>query len=248
MTAWIYSVLLFSLRVAPVFAFAPPFTLVRTPVLFRVLFAVGIAACVVGSAPVAATAAAAGAGTLATLAVRELLLGAIFVLGFQLSFGALQFAGRTVDVQAGFGMAMLLDPSTRTQMPLVGTILAYAAGAIFFAADGHVELLRILAASLQAIPIGGHDFPTSLEPLLAFVSIVFLTAMGVVGGTVLALFLADLAIALLSRTVPQMNVLVLGFQVKTLLLLVGLPVTLGATGALLARLMRMTVEMVPGLT
>ena len=215
--------------------------------LFRVLFALGVSACVVGSAAAPGVAAGAGPGTLATLAGRELLLGIVFVLAFQLSFGALQFAGRTVDLQAGYGMAMLLDPSTRTQMPLVGTILAYAAGAIFFAADGHVELLGILAASLQAIPIGGHEFPTSLDPLLAFVSVVFVTAMGVVGGTVLALFVADLAIALLSRTVPQMNVLVLGFQVKTLLLLIALPVTLGVTGALLARLMRMTVESLPGL-
>jgi flagellar biosynthetic protein FliR len=247
LTGWIYSVLLFSLRVAPVFAFAPPFTLVRTPILFRVLFALGVSACVIGSAPTPAISGGAGPGVLATLAGRELLLGTIFVLGFQLAFGALQFAGRTVDIQAGFGMATLMDPSTRTQMPLVGTILAYAAGAIFFAADGHVELLRILAASLQTIPLGTHHFPTTLDPLLAFVSVAFVTAMGVVGGTVLALFIADLAIALLSRTVPQMNVLVLGFQVKTLLLLVALPVTLGVSGALLARLMRITVEMVPGL-
>jgi len=61
------------------------------------------------------------------------------------------------------------------------------------------------------------------------------------------LFAADLAIAMLSRTVPQMNVLILGFQVKTILLLLVLPLTFGTAGALLARTTRITIESLPGL-
>ncbi len=76
---------------------------------------------------------------------------------------------------------------------------------------------------------------------------IFLTGLGVGAGTVLALFLTDLAIALLSRTTPQLNALMLGFQVKSLLLLVALPVTLGMSGALLARMMAMTLEAIPRL-
>ena len=243
----VFSTLLFSLRVAPVFAFAPPFSLVRAPVLFRLLLGLGVAACIVGSNPAAAAVPRLDAGTLLATSVTELMLGAIFVLAFQLTFAALQVAGRTIDIQAGFGLALLIDPATRAQVPLVGTIFVYAAGAVFFAIDGHVELLRIFAASLQAIPVGGHDFPTSLDPLLAFLATVFLTAFGVAGGTMLALFLTDLAITMLSRTVPQMNVLVLGFQVKILVLLIALPVTLGFAGAVLLRMMRVTLEALPRL-
>jgi flagellar biosynthetic protein FliR len=243
---WPLSALLLSLRIAPVFAFAPPFTLVRMPRTFRMLMSLGIAACLAAADPAATALADTGAGTLIVVAVRELLLGTIFLVAFQLAYAALQVAGRTIDIQAGFGLSLLLDPTTRGAMPLVGTLFVYATGAVFFAMDGHGELLRILAASLDAVPLGTHQL-ASPAPLIGFAGLVFLTAFGVAGGSMLALWLCDLAIAMLSRTVPQMNVLILGFQVKTIVLLVTLPLTFGAAGALFARMSRITLEALPGL-
>jgi flagellar biosynthetic protein FliR len=76
---------------------------------------------------------------------------------------------------------------------------------------------------------------------------VFAIAFGVAGGVILMLFLADVAISLLSRTAPQMNVLVLGFQVKTLLLMIALPLTLGVSAALLARMSSTILQALPAL-
>ncbi len=132
-------------------------------------------------------------------------------------------------------------------MPLTGTLFVYATGAIFFAMDGHAELLRTLAASLEAVPLGAYQLAPSPAGLIGYVGLVFLTAFGVAGGAMLALWLCDVAIAALSRTVPQMNVLILGFQVKTIVLLLALPVTFGTAGALLARMSRITLEALPGL-
>jgi flagellar biosynthetic protein FliR len=244
---WVFSSLLLSLRVAPVFALAPPFSLTRVPVLFRVLFGIGISACIVSSLPAAALIGHVSPGSLVVTAARELFLGSIFVLAFQVTFGALYMAGRTIDIQAGFGLALLIDPSTRGQMPLIGTLFAYAAAAVFFALDGHLNLLRLMSASLQAIPLGAGHAPVGIGRLAAFMSAVFTTSLGVAGGAILCLFLADGAIALLSRTVPQMNVLVLGFQVKTILLLLVLPTTFGFAGALLARMAALTLEAIPRL-
>jgi len=244
---WVFPSLLLSLRISPVFALAPPFTLVPAPVLFRVLFGVGLAACLAHSNPAAVALADPGLGIVVATAIRELLIGLIFVIAFQLAFGAIAMAGRTIDIQAGFGLAMLIDPTTKSQAPLIGTLFAYAAGVIFFAAGGHVDLLRIFAASLEAIPLGAGVMPGSLARLTGFISVVFLTGFGVAGGAILSLFLADLAIAGLSRTAPQMNVLVLGFQVKTILLLTVLPITFGYAGALLARVTSLTLEALPGL-
>jgi flagellar biosynthetic protein FliR len=246
-TAWVFPSLLLSLRIAPVFAFAPPFTLVPAPAPFRLLFGLGVAATLVWSHPAAAALADPGLATVVAVAVRELLLGSIFVLAFQLAFGALAMAGRTIDIQAGFGLAVLIDPTTKTQTPLIGTLFSYAAGVIFFALGGHIDLLRIFTASLEAIPLGAAQMPGSLARLTGFISVVFLTSFGVAGGVILSLFLADLAVAGLSRTAPQMNVLVLGFQVKTILLLMVLPMTFGFAGALLARVTSLTLEALPGL-
>jgi len=247
MAAWAASGLLLSLRISPVFALAPPFTLTRVPPLFRALFGLGIAACLASFRPDVARLVDLSAAALVATAARELMLGAVFVLAFQLAWGALYFAGRTVDVQAGFGMALLIDPTTRGHAPLVGTLFAYAAGLVFFAMDGHSAVLKLLAASLEAVPLAGGVWTPSLARLGAFLSVVFLTAFGVAGGAILCLFLADLAIAAMSRTVPQMNVLVLGFQVKTILLLLVLPASFGVSGALLARTATLTLEALPGL-
>ena len=118
---------------------------------------------------------------------------------------------------------------------------------MFFALNGHHDLIRLFAASLEAVPLGEGELPASLARLTAFISTVLFVGMGVAGGAILTLFLADMAIAMMSRTAPQMNVLVLGFQVKTLLLLLVLPLTLGFAGALFARMARLTLKSIPGL-
>jgi flagellar biosynthetic protein FliR len=244
---WAMASLLLSLRIAPVFAFAPPFTLTPAPTVFRMLFGVGIAASLIAAHPAFAKVSGLEIGPLAWIALRELAMGAMVVLIFQLMFAALYVAGRTIDIQAGFGLVTLIDPTTQAQTPMVGTLFALAAGAVFFALDGHADLLRIFAASLDVMPIGAEHIPDAMTRLANYASLMFITGFGVAGGTVLALFLADLAIAMLSRTAPQLNVLVLGFQAKTLLLLIILPATLGFGGAMMARMIRITLEAIPRL-
>lgn len=247
LTSWAVTALLLSLRVAPAFTLAPPFTLTRTPAPFRMFFGLGLAGLLAAGLGPAARLQVFDAGGLLAAGARELFLGSIFVLALRAAFAGLQVVGRTIDIQAGFGLAMVLDPQAQSQSPLTGTLLAYAAGVVFFAADGHLALLRLLSASVEAIPVGAAHAPTSLGPLTRFLSAVFMTSFGVAGAAILSLFLADVAIALMSRTLPQMNVLVLGLQVKTLLMLVLLPVLVGGSGALLARLIALTFDALPGL-
>lgn len=247
LTGWVLSCMLLGLRVAPVFAFAPPFALIEVPRTFRVLFGLGLSVCLVAGYPHATQLTDTSLSGVTLAAMRELMLGTVFVLAFQLAFGALYFAGRTIDIQAGFGLAGVIDPVSQSQMPLVGTLFAYAAAAVFFAFDGHIALLRLFAASLDAIPLGAWTMPDSIDRIAAFASLAFVMAFGVAGATIVCLFLTDLVIALLSRTVPQMNVLVLGFQVKTFVLLLVLPVSFGIGGALIMRLMASTLEALPGL-
>lgn len=242
---WVVTTLLISLRVTPMFAAAPPFTLTGVPPLFRSLLGVGLAASLAAGyhgPPVAMT-----SEFLVISAARELVVGSVFVAALQIMFGALYVAGRTIDIQAGYGLALLIDPTTQNQTPLIGSLFAYCSAAVFFGLNGHVELLRLLQASLDAIPIGAAPPLPSVAHLAGFLTAVFATAFGVGGGAILVLFLADALIAVMSRTLPQMNVLMLGFQVKTILLLAILPAFLGASGALLTRLARQTLEAIPGL-
>jgi flagellar biosynthetic protein FliR len=242
---WMLSCLLLGLRFAPTFALAPPFSLLQMPSLFRPLFGFGLAVCLVAAYPEQTRLVDMSFYGVVTAAAREMMLGTMFVLAFHLTFGALYLAGRTIDIQAGYGFALLIDPKSQAQTPMVGMLFALAAGSVFFAMDGHLSLLRLFAASLEAVPLGSWHMPGSIAKVTEFTALVFLIGSGVGGAAMLALFLIDIVIALLSRTVPQMNVMVLGFQVKTLILYLILPMSFGIAGALFARLMALTLESLP---
>lgn len=225
--AWVIAVLLLSLRLVPVFAFAPPFSLLNVPVRVRVLFTLMLAVCLVqvpgayvpGFAPVM--------GDVLPLAASELVIGIGIAFALQAAFAALYFAGRVLDFQAGFGLALIIDPATRGQSPLLGTLFVMVGAAVFFFVDAHHELLRLIAASIAVIPVGALASGWPPEALIAHFGMIFVLGIASVAAVMVVLFLTDITLGFLTRTMPQMNVLVLGFQVKTLVLLVMLIATSG---------------------
>lgn len=242
MTDGATATLLVSLRIAPTLAFAPPFTLTRVPALVRVSLGLGLAAWLVAGHPDQTSGVVTHAGGLIATAASELMLGITLSLALQLAFGALLTAGRAIDIQAGFGLAVLIDPTTRAQLPLVGMLFSYAAAAIFFATDGPADLLAIWSASIDQVPLGGAGIGADIGTLSAYISSVFAMAFGLGGLVMLALFLADAAIAFMSRTLPQMNVMLMGFQVKAIVTLAVLPAAIAVSGALFLRMLRFALE------
>ena len=240
LTSTVSAILLVTLRLGPTIAFAPPFTLMRVPLTVRILLAISLSIWLVAARPELTMQVESTTGFFG-LVVRELLVGIAIALGLQLAFAAIYWAGRSVDVQAGFGLAMLADPTTNNQIPLAGTILGYAAGMIFFAVGGHYDLLSLWVASFEMLPIGYQGVGFDVLALASFMSMLFLLAVGLVGTSILAIFLADLVIAFLSRTLPQMNVLLLGFQVKAMLMLITLPICMAFALGLFLRLLTLAV-------
>jgi flagellar biosynthesis protein FliR len=187
--------------------------------------------------------------TLVGIAIHELMIGLTMALPLHLLFGGLYVAGRAVDIQAGFGLALLIDPTTRAQVPLIGTLLAYLTGAVFFINNGHGEVLRILASSINFAPPSSllRTDATDLAIMAAqFVTMLSL-ALGLVGGLLLAMLACDVVVALLSRTVPQMNALMLGIQVKVIVMLAILPLVIGFAAGRIVRMIAITLESMPSL-
>ncbi len=232
--------LLVALRLAPAFAFAQPFTFLRIPATIRVLLAVGLSFWAVAAHPEETMAQVAGA-SLPGLVLGELVVGIAIALGLQLAFAAILWAGRALDIQAGFGLAMLVDPTTNAQIPLAGTILAYTAAMIFFASGAQYDLLALWLTSIEVLPVGYGMIEPDMVALGQYLATAFFLAIGLVGASMLAIFLSDIVIAFLSRTLPQMNVLLLGFQVKAMVMLITLPIAIAFAGALFLRLIRLAV-------
>jgi flagellar biosynthetic protein FliR len=242
LTLRLTAIVLASLRIGPTLAFAPPFTLMRVPVPVRVLFALALAVAMVGGSPTASLATLEGGRSVLSLALGELVIGIAIALSFQIAFAAILFAGRAVDVQAGFGFAALADPTTGADMPLAGTVFAYVAGLIFFTMGGPYDLLALWHASFAAVPLGHGGITGDMHALEVLLGSAFGIAVGMFGVVMLVLFLLDLAIAFMSRTLPQMNMLLLGFQVKPIAMLLTLPIALALSTSIVLRLLRLALE------
>jgi flagellar biosynthetic protein FliR len=213
---WLLAALLVSLRVASATMLVPIFGPAQIPAPARVVLTLAISALLVSFVPTGA-ASIGNLPELAAAAAVEVVLGAAFAFGFLCAYAATQIAGRTIDVQMGFGAASILNPTTQTPAPLVGSLLGFVGVAAFLALDGHHVLVRALAASVQSMPPGQLAEQLPWAGLMQHSAVAFTFALALAAPVMFVLLLADLAMALFARSMPQLNVFVLSFAVKIVL-------------------------------
>ena len=138
-----------------------------------------------------------------------------------LLFTGIQMAGQIVDIQAGFGLVNVVDPTSNTQVSILGQFYQVIALLFFLAIDGHHILIRAVGDSFALIPAGGFSWLTQANmagPLLSdFFSRLFIIAFQVAAPSIATLFLVNLTMGLLSRTIPQMNVFIVGLPLNVLI-------------------------------
>lgn len=157
---------------------------------------------------------------------------------------AVYLAGQLIDVPMGFGMVNVMDPQFGEEVPIVAQFQFIVAVLVFFLIDGHHGLFRSLAQSFVVVPVGGAAVSEGLAgAAVEIVRSMFLLGLRIALPVVSALFLTDVALGIVARAVPQINVFFVGFPLKvalgTLLLVVAMPAfvmfvgrTLGASGEL----------------
>jgi len=237
--AWLMGTMLLAARLAAATMLTPVFGPTQIPGPVRVLIALALAGFLMLAVPVAAPPMTDAVGmTVATLG--ELLLGASLAFGFLVAYAATQIAGRVLDVQMGYGAASVLNPSTQVPAPLIGSVLGMAAVAVFLALDGHHVLIRALALSVEHYPPGKLALDMDFSEHLKFSGAMFVFGLALAAPVMLSLLLADIALAVLARSMPQLNVFVLSFSVKILLGLMGLAVTVKFADAVLTSLFEST--------
>lgn len=147
--------------------------------------------------------------------VKEAAVGIIIGFIATLVFLAIQLAGEAADIQVGFGMASIADPLLGTQTSLIGQFQYMMATLLFLSVNGHHLLITALVKSFDIVPLGDFAFHGILTGrAVDILSNLFLIGLRIGGPIMLAVFLADLGLGLLGRTVPQMNLLMVGFPVK----------------------------------
>ncbi len=165
------------------------------------------------------------------------MVGLIFGFFVQLLMAAFQVAGSIIDLSAGLSAGALYDPMTQSQVAPVGRMYQLVSLALLVALDGHLLIVQGVIRSYSVAPAGVVN-TEALGPALAEgAGQLFIAALEVGFPVLAALMLTEVALAIASRAAPKMNIMAIGFGVKSLVLFfvlgIGLPVIANATANLL---------------
>jgi flagellar biosynthetic protein FliR len=154
------------------------------------------------------------AGMLA--AVLELLIGVSIGMVVQLAFEALIFAGQSISLTMGLGFATLVDPQRGAQVPVLGQMFMIFGTLIYLSINGHLMLLGALAESFHTLPIGAHVGQDFLMSVVLWGARVFDTGLLIALPAVIALVIVNLALGVVTRAAPQLNLFGIGFTITLL--------------------------------
>lgn len=151
----------------------------------------------------------------AVMFAGEVVLGLTLGCIVRMLIAAVQIGGAIINFQMGFSMVNSIDPLTGQQEPMTTQFIYMCTMLTFLTFNGHLHLIKALGNSFDLVPPGGLFLtPRLMNEVMVFAKQMFILGVRVAAPVIMALFLVDLALALIGRTAPQMNILVMGFPLK----------------------------------
>lgn len=154
------------------------------------------------------------------LLAKEVIVGLIIALVVYFIFNSTYVGGQFTDQQMGYSMSSVYDPMTNSQVPITGNMYYFALCAIFIANKGHHSLISSLVYSYKALPIGeavlipnSYIFYNFLYNLTEFFKMGVIISIPIIG----VILVTDIALGVMVRAVPKMNVFVVGMPLKALI-------------------------------
>jgi flagellar biosynthetic protein FliR len=204
--------LLMLTRVTGIFILSPFFGSLNVPQSIRVgaavAFSFAIFPVVDGLGSVTAPGTVIG---FAAAVVRELFIG--WLIGFvaYVSFAAINMAGKLMDMQVGFSIVNVMDPTSGQQIPLIGSFLYNLGLIVFVVTNGHHVLISSLVESFRSVPLLAMNPDLSLVQLVARMTVgIFSTGAQIAIPVTFAVLMTNVGLGILARTMPQLNIFVVG--------------------------------------
>ena len=160
----------------------------------------------------------------------ELIIGLCLGLGIVILFSGLQVAGQLIGRTGGMMMANVLDPQSGNEVPLFSRLLFLLAMAIFVCIGGHRMVMAALLDTFASIPPGSGTISTTIVP--AFTDLLaqsFALGIRTAAPVITAILLSTLIMGLISRTMPQLNILAVGFGMNAMLTFGVLALSIGGS-------------------
>ncbi|MCF7802855.1 MAG: flagellar biosynthetic protein FliR [Candidatus Marinimicrobia bacterium] len=210
------SILLVFIRITALIAVAPLFSDRRIPTILKVGLGVLLGILIIPVMDLAPSHYTSIPGFILAAGL-EVLVGVVIGFVANLLFMGVQFSGQFMSLQMGFAAAQLFDPSTENNVPVIGEFYYIVAILIYMAIGGHGHLLEALQGSFTAVPLGGLVFHENFfEHLTRLTADVFVIALKIGAPIFITILLTEMALGLIARLVPQMNIFIFGFPLKIL--------------------------------
>jgi len=169
----------------------------------------------------------------------EILISFLLAILAKLFLASVQLAGQFLGFQMGFNVASVMDPQTGGQSTVISQFLYMFTILLFFSINGHHLFIRAMVESFQAVPpLNFRLSPSLMKVLIKISGEMFLIAIKMAAPILVALFLSNLCLGIIARTVPQVNILMIGFPLNIALGLILLGVTLNNLSPFLVGLIR----------
>lgn len=217
--------LLILVRIASFIFIAPFFGHKNTPIRFKLAFAIFVSFILYTIIPMDSFA----YDTIyeyAALIIKESIVGLLIGFAATVCSSIIFFAGKIIDMEIGMSMAQMFDPITNTQVSITGNFYYYMILMLMIATNMHIFLLNAVVDSFDLVPIGGIIFGDTLyDTVIRFISNYFIIGFRIVLPIFVASLILNCVLGILVKVVPQMNMFSVGIQIKIIVGLVIMFVT-----------------------
>jgi flagellar biosynthetic protein FliR len=249
-TEAVVTFVLVSTRVLATLLVAPPFNGGMVPVRVRLALAVSIGLLLASGVGPESTVASLDVPSLMLAIVTQVLAGLAFGFFVMVLLSAFQVAGSIIDLTTGLSAGTLYDPVTQSNVAPVGRLYQLVSLALLVSLNGHLLIVRGVIRSYEAAPAGLVETGALGHTLTRAAGQLFVAALEIGFPVLAALLLTEAALGIASRAAPRMNIMMVGFGAKSMVLFLvlglGLPLMVNATINLLDDALRMGSSLIEG--
>ena len=151
------------------------------------------------------------------IVVKEVLAGVLMGFFANIAFRILSFAGHLIDIEIGFSMAQEYDPVTSANVTVSANLYSYAVTLMLLVTYMHHHILQAFVDAYRLIPVGGVDINVSIYALMTeYMTDYFIIAFRIVLPLFAVILVINVVLAILAKVAPQMNMFVIGMQLKVI--------------------------------
>lgn len=218
--------LLIFIRMSGLFILSPIFGRRNLPAIFKIGFSFFLAIIFVNTTEIPIINMTENIALYVLYIVKELVVGLVIGYATYVIMSAIYLAGQMIDMQVGFGSVNVLDATSNIQVPLTSNFYYMYIILIFLTLNGHFFIIKALFKSFEIIPIDMLGFNMNFTTeIIDIMQVMFEIALRIAAPIIATIFVADVVLGILSRTIPQMNVFQLGMPLKVIVGLAVIMVT-----------------------